>query len=151
MNLFLISLIILFCLASWIDFKSFILPNWITLPLMVIGLVFNLINIQNLCSWQDSVLGLVIGYGFIRLIDFIYLHLRGQHGIGQGDAKLLGAIGAILGYQMVFPILLMASVLGLIYGLIMNRNTIEKMRQAIPFGPFLSIVTCVIIASKLSF
>jgi leader peptidase (prepilin peptidase)/N-methyltransferase len=151
MNLFLIGLIILFCLASWIDFKSFILPNWITLPLMVIGLVFNSINIQNLCSWQDSALGLVIGYGFIQLIDFIYLHLRRQHGIGQGDAKLLGAIGAILGYQMVFPVLLGASILGLIYGLIMNRKEIEKMRQAIPFGPFLSLVTCTVIASKLAF
>jgi len=151
MNLFLIGLIILFCLASWIDFKSFILPNWITLPLMVIGLVFNSIDIQSFCSWQDSVLGLVIGYGFIRLVDFVYLQLRGQHGIGQGDAKLLGAIGAILGYQMVFPVLLGASISGLIYGLIMNRKAIEKMRQAIPFGPFLSIVTCVIIASKISF
>ena len=74
MNFFLISFIILFCLASWIDFKSFILPNWITLSLMVIGLVFNSVDIQNFCSWQDSVLGLVVGYGFIRLVDFVYLH-----------------------------------------------------------------------------
>jgi len=151
MNLFLIGLIILFCLASWIDFKSFILPNWITLPLMVIGFVFNSINIQSFCSWQDSVIGLVIGYCFIRLVDFIYLQLRNQHGIGQGDAKLLGAIGTILGYQMVFPVLLAASILGLIYGLIMNRKEVEKMRQAIPFGPFLSLVASVIIASKISF
>jgi prepilin signal peptidase PulO-like enzyme (type II secretory pathway) len=151
MNLFLIGFIILFCLASWIDFKSFILPNWITLPMMVIGVVFNSMDVQNFCSWQDSALGLVIGYGFIRLVDFIYLQLRHQHGIGQGDAKLLGAIGAILGYQMVFPVLLIASILGLIYGLIMNRKAIEKMRQAIPFGPFLSFVTCSIIASKISF
>jgi leader peptidase (prepilin peptidase)/N-methyltransferase len=92
----------------------------------------------------------VIGYGFIRLVDFIYLHLRGQHGIGQGDAKLLGAIGAILGYQMVFPVLLGASISGLIYGLIMNHKALEKMRQAIPFGPFLSLVTCVFIASKIT-
>ena len=150
MNLFLIGLIFLFCLASWIDFKSFILPNWITLPLMAIGLIFNALDIQNFCSWQESVLGLVIGYGFIRLVDFIYFQLRRQHGIGQGDAKLLGAIGAILGYQMVFPVLLIASILGLIFGLIMNRKAIEKMHQAIPFGPFLSLVTCGIIASKIS-
>lgn len=151
MTFFSIGFIIVFCLASWIDFKSFILPDWITLPLMLIGIVFNSLNIQNFCSWQDSVLGLVIGYGFIRLVDFIYYQLRRKHGIGQGDAKLLGAIGAILGYQMVFPVLLGASILGLIYGLIMNRKAIEKLRQAIPFGPFLSLVTCVIITSKITF
>jgi leader peptidase (prepilin peptidase) / N-methyltransferase len=143
-----ICLILLFGIASWIDFKSYILPNWITLPLMCIGLCFNAISLNPFCAIEDAAIGLVIGYGFIRLIAFVYLKLKNQQGIGQGDAKLLGAIGAILGYQMVFPVLFIASILGLIFGIIITYRKSNKLSQAIPFGPFLSISACMFLVLK---
>jgi leader peptidase (prepilin peptidase)/N-methyltransferase len=144
-----ICLILLFGIASWIDFKSYILPNWITLPLMCIGLCFNAISPNPFCTFEDSVIGLAIGYGFIRLLAFAYLKLRNQQGIGQGDAKLLGAIGTILGYQMVFPVLFVASILGLIFGIVITYRKSNKLSQAIPFGPFLSIAAFMFLILKI--
>jgi leader peptidase (prepilin peptidase) / N-methyltransferase len=148
MTYFIICLILLFGIASWIDFKSYILPNWITLPLMCFGLCFNALSPNSLCTIEDAVIGMVIGYGFIRLIGFTYLKLKNKHGIGQGDAKLLGAIGAILGYQVVFPVLFIASVLGLIFGIFINYRKSNKLNQAIPFGPFLSFAACMFLILK---
>jgi leader peptidase (prepilin peptidase)/N-methyltransferase len=151
MHFFASFFIVIFGIAFWIDLKTCILPNWITLSLILMGLSFNAMNTNHFCSIQDAVIGLFIGYVFIRFVNFIYLKLLHQNGIGQGDAKLLGAIGSILGYQMVFPVLFFAALLGLIYGLIITRHQSEKMSRAFPFGPFLSVVTGVIIASKISF
>jgi leader peptidase (prepilin peptidase)/N-methyltransferase len=135
----------LFILASWIDFKSFILPDWITLTLMFSGFTFNTWNSGQFCSSFDSLLGIVIGYGLIRLVDALYFKYKKQRGIGQGDAKLLAAIGAILGWQEIFPVLFFAAVSGLVVGLIMIKMKRLSLQNPIPFGPFLSLWACVLI------
>ncbi len=145
MYIWTICWILLFVVASWIDFKSFILPDWITLPLMLSGLVFNTWTANQFCSTLDSLLGILIGYGLIRLVDALYFKYKKQHGIGQGDAKLLAAIGAILGWQAIFPILFFAALSGLIVGLILIRAKGLSFQNQMPFGPFLSLYACLFI------
>ena len=140
--------IALFAWASFIDFKSFILPDWLTLPLILSGVVFNVFSESNFCSVTDSLLGVLIGYGLIRLVDECYFKLKKQRGIGQGDAKLLSAIGAILGWQAIFPILCCAAILGVVVGLCLIRVKRVTLQYQIPFGPFLSLFACAFILEK---
>ena len=140
--------IVLFAWASFIDLKSFILPDWLTLPLILSGVVFNALSVDNFCSITDSLLGVLIGYGLIRLVDECYFKLKKQRGIGQGDAKLLAAIGATLGWQAIFPVLCFSSILGLIVGLILIKFKRLTLKNPIPFGPFLSIFACAFILDK---
>jgi leader peptidase (prepilin peptidase)/N-methyltransferase len=138
----------LFAWASFIDFKSFILPDWLTLPLILSGVVFNAFSQSNFCSVTDSLIGVLIGYGLIRLVDECYFKLKKQRGIGQGDAKLLAAIGAILGWQAIFPILCCAAILGVVVGLCLIRVQRVTLQHQIPFGPFLSLFACAFILEK---
>ena len=138
----------LFAWASFIDFKSFILPDWLTLPLVFSGVVFNAFSLDNFCSATDSLLGVLLGYGLIRLVDECYFKLKKQRGIGQGDAKLLAAIGAILGWQAIFLILCCAAILGVVVGLILIRFKRLTLQHQIPFGPFLSLFACAFILEK---
>jgi len=138
----------LFAWASFIDLKSFILPDWLTLPLILSGVVFNALSLNNFCSVTDSLLGVVIGYALIRLVDECYFKLKKQRGIGQGDAKLLAAIGAILGWQAIFLILCCAAILGVVVGLALIRTKRFTLKNQIPFGPFLSLFACAFILEK---
>ena len=138
----------LFVWASFIDFKSFILPDWLTLPLVLSGVGFNALSVNHFCSATDSLLGVLIGYGLIRLVDECYFRLKKQRGIGQGDAKLLAAIGAILGWQAIFPILCCAAILGVVFGLALIRMKRFTFKNQIPFGPFLSLFACAFILEK---
>jgi leader peptidase (prepilin peptidase)/N-methyltransferase len=147
-SVYVIVWIALFAWASFIDFKSFILPDWITLPLLLSGVIFNALSANGFCSSTDSLLGVLIGYGLIRLVDTCYFKLKKQRGIGQGDAKLLAAIGAILGWQAIFPILFFASILGVIVGLSLSKFRRSALENKIPFGPFLSLIACAFILEK---
>jgi len=140
--------LVLFGWASFIDFKSFILPDWLTLPLMLSGVVFNALSLDNFCSATDSLLGVLLGYGLIRLVDECYFKLKKQRGIGQGDAKLMAAIGAILGWQAIFPLLCCAAILGVVVGLALMRLKRLTLKNPIPFGPFLSLFACAFIFEK---
>ena len=140
--------IVLLAWASFIDLKTFILPDWITLPLVVSGVIFNTFSANQFCSSTYSLLGIIIGYGLIRLVDECYFKFKKQRGIGQGDAKLLAAIGAILGWQAIFPILCCAAVLGVIVGLSLIRLKRLTLQKPIPFGPFLSLFACAFILEK---
>lgn len=140
--------IALFAWASFIDFKSFILPDWITIPLILSGVIFNTLSAHRFCSSSEALLGVLVGYGLIRLVDEFYFKLKKQRGIGQGDAKLLAAIGAILGWQAIFPILFFASILGVIVGISLIKFKRSALDNKIPFGPFLSFFACAFILEK---
>lgn len=140
--------IVLFVWASFIDLKDFILPDWLTLPLIVSGLIFNTFSANYFCSSFEAWLGIVIGYGLIRLVDEVYFKIKKQRGIGQGDAKLLAAIGAILGWQAIFPVLCCAAILGVVVGLSLIRFKRLSFQNQIPFGPFLGVFACAFILEK---
>jgi leader peptidase (prepilin peptidase) / N-methyltransferase len=132
-------LILALVYLAYIDLRTFRLPDAITLPLILSGLLFNGLSQERLVFFQDSVIGAILGYISLWLLNFIYRQTKKQNGIGMGDAKLLGALGAWLGWLVLPEILLIASLTGLIGGFIWLQWNKQNHRSAFPFGPFLAI------------
>ncbi|MCE7505061.1 A24 family peptidase [Polynucleobacter sp. IMCC30063] len=121
-----------------IDFRTFRLPDLITLPLMMAGLGFNYFYQPGFTSFDSALVGVVLGFGFLWGVNLLYRLLKKQDGIGLGDAKLLAALGAWLGWQALPDILLLAALMGLVGGWIWLRWQRLATSQAFPFGPFLA-------------
>ena len=134
-----ISLILALVYLAYIDLRTFRLPDAITLALVLSGLLFNDFSEKGLTSFQDSVIGAIVGYASLWLLNSVYRLTKKQDGIGMGDAKLLAALGAWLGWFALPGILLMASLTGLIGGFIWLQWNKQNHRSAFPFGPFLAI------------
>ncbi|GJL90713.1 prepilin peptidase [Hyphococcus sp.] len=129
----------LFLLAlGVIDFETGFLPDALTIPLLVLGICANSFGLFN-ATPGAAVLGAVIGYVAFRLIDIIFLRLRDVEGLGQGDAKLLAAIGAWLGWTALPPVVFLAAITALIgVGAASLRGVKIKQDTPIPFGPALA-------------
>ncbi|WP_281300266.1 MULTISPECIES: A24 family peptidase [unclassified Iodidimonas] len=121
-----------------IDARHFFLPDLLTLPLILMGLfVAGFIGPVDLLS---AALGAMAGYGLLAGIAYAYRHLRGREGLGLGDAKLLAAAGAWMGWQALPYVLLLASLSGLFYVLGQRlRGHHLGAGDAIPFGPFIAL------------
>lgn len=132
-------LILALVYLAYIDLRTFRLPDAVTLPLVLSGLLFNGSSHEGLISFQDSAIGVILGYTSLWLLNLIYRLTKKQDGIGMGDAKLLAGLGAWLGWSALPGILLMASLTGLIGGFIWLRWNKQNHRSAFPFGPFLAI------------
>ena len=130
--LFVGALIVLF----GIDLEHQILPNAITLPGIVIGLAFSLVGPP---GWRAALLGVLLGGGVLYAIAWGYSAVRKEEGLGMGDVKMLGMIGAFLGWQAVLLTLVLASFSGAIIGLAMIALQRGSMKYALPFGTFLAI------------
>lgn len=122
-----------------IDLRTMQLPNYLTVPLMLMGLLVSSFTNIGFCNAYQSVTGLLFGYLLIWGVNFIYFLFTKKHGIGMGDAKLLAAYGAILGIGDVLPILFISSVIGLIGGIIWLKLYKLNHQAAFPFGPYLCI------------
>ena len=136
-----IVLITALMFLAYIDFRSFKLPNAITIPLIGIGLFVNVARVlpyTGLASPLNSMLGAITGYVLLWALDQAYFQIKKQHGIGLGDAKLLSALGAWLGIEALPGILLIASISGLIGGALWLRYQKQTIKSAFPFGPFLA-------------
>ncbi len=120
-----------------IDFKTMLLPDKLTYPLLWAGLIFN-IN-QTYATLTDAVLGVIIGYLCLWLIYQIHFLWRKKAGLGYGDFKLLGAIGAWGGWQILPNVLLIASILGIAFFTITALLKKQSHSSVIPFAPFLTI------------
>lgn len=119
-----------------IDLQHRILPNVITLPGIVAGFLCSLLAGP---GWLASLIGIAAGGGTLWAIAEVYYRVRGQEGLGMGDVKMLGMIGAFLGWKLVLLTLVLASLSGTIVGvgvLLMKR---ESMKYAMPFGTFLAV------------
>ena len=134
-----IVLIPILVYLAYIDLRTFRLPDVITLPLILAGLLVSGLSNQGFVSFQDSAIGSTLGYLSLWLLNSLYRFAKQQDGIGMGDAKLLAALGAWLGWFALPGILLIASLTGLIGGLIWLRWNKQNHRAAFPFGPFLAI------------
>ncbi|MDV7022381.1 A24 family peptidase [Atlantibacter subterranea] len=133
--LMLFYIVVCGCL-SWYDWRTHILPDRLTCPLLWGGLLFNVFCLPDALS--DAVLGAVAGYGFFAGFYWLYRFLRGNEGLGYGDVKLLAALGAWHGWQSLSAIILIASTCGLIIaGLLLWRNPNRHKKTPLPFGPFL--------------
>ena len=129
--LFACALIVLFVT----DLQHKILPNIITVPDIVVGFAFSLLLPP---GWRDSLIGIVAGGGTLFAIAEAYYRVRGQDGLGMGDVKLLGMIGAFLGWKLVLLTLVFASFTGSIAGGVLIASGRGNMKYALPFGTFLA-------------
>ncbi len=123
--------------VTFIDLEHRIIPDALSLGGAVLGLLTSLLPYE--IGWRSSVLGFLFGFGVFYLLALLYLQVRGRSGIGGGDVKLLGMMGAFLGVQGVFVTILLSSVLGSVVGIGWARWSHKKdlMKFAIPYGPFL--------------
>lgn len=119
-----------------IDLQHRILPNVITLPGVVVGLV---LSVWLPPGWMASLVGALAGGGVLFAIAESYYRLRGVEGLGMGDVKMLAMIGAFLGWQLAFVTLVLASLAGSIVGVGIIATGRGGMKAALPFGTFLSI------------
>jgi len=122
--------------VSVIDLDHRIIPDEISLPGIVCGLLLAALTPYR--AFRDSLLGLLVGGGFLFVVGLGYEALRKQEGIGGGDIKLLAMMGAFTGWKgslfTIFAGSLIASVVGV--SLMILRRADGKL--PIPFGPFLS-------------
>ncbi len=126
----------LICLCV-IDLQHQLLPDSLTLGLLWLGL---LANINSLFTpLPDAVIGAIAGYLTLWLVMKIFYCCTGKIGMGHGDFKLLAAFGAWFGWMLLPALLLIASVLGAIAGLIYLKVTKQSKETPIPFGPFLCL------------
>lgn len=119
-----------------IDLEHQILPNTITLPGMVVGLMFSAIAPP---GWQDALLGAVLGAGVLYGIAAAYYAVRREDGLGMGDVKMLAMIGAFLGWKAVLVTLVLSSFSGAILGMALTAAQRGGMKLALPFGTFLAV------------
>lgn len=133
------ALILTLTYLAYIDWQTFRLPNRITLPLIVAGLLFNWASEFPFTLPASALMGASLGYISLWLLNAVYRLLKHRNGIGMGDAKLLAALGAWLGVGALANILLISSILGILGGLFWLKWNRHKLNQAFPFGPFLAI------------
>ena len=122
---------------SLIDLKHRILPDAIILPGIIIGFLISCLNPA--MGWFESLLGILTGAGGLYFISKFYEILRKRPGMGMGDVKYLGFIGAVLGWKGVIFTLFYASIIGTIVGVTWGISTKKGLSTAIPFGPFLAL------------
>lgn len=118
------------------DLQHKILPNVITLPGIVIGLVCSVFLPP---GWVSSLIGILVGGGVLFAIAEVYYRVRGQEGLGMGDVKLLAMIGAFLGWKLVLLTLVFASFTGSLAGGVLIASGRGGMKYALPFGTFLAV------------
>jgi leader peptidase (prepilin peptidase)/N-methyltransferase len=121
---------------AFIDLDTTLLPDSLTLPLLWLGLLFNLGG--HFASLPDAVVGAIAGYGVLWSVYWLFKLVTGKEGMGYGDFKLLAAIGAWLGWQLLPVTLLLSSVVGAAIGIAMIVLVKHDRRVPIPFGPYLA-------------
>lgn len=119
-----------------IDFDTQLLPDSITLPLVWLGLLFNLSGTYT--SLSSAVIGAVAGYLSLWSVYWGFKLTTGKEGMGFGDFKLLAAIGAWLGWQMLPLTILLSSFVGAIVGIGLIVLAKRGRNVPIPFGPYLA-------------
>ncbi len=121
---------------AFIDLDTTLLPDSLTLPLLWLGLLFNLGG--HFASLPEAVVGAMAGYLVLWSVYWLFKLATGKEGMGYGDFKLLAAIGAWLGWQMLPVTLLLSSVVGAVIGIAMIVLVKHDRRVPIPFGPYLA-------------
>lgn len=129
---------------AWIDAEWMILPDVLTLPLLAAGLAA--VWWFDVEALSDHALAAGLGWLALWAVAAGYRRLRGRDGLGEGDAKLLGALGAWVGLAGLADVLLGAALTGLAWaGLLRLRGRAMSATTALPFGPFLALAGWVVL------
>ena len=137
----------------YIDLDIQILPDVIDLPGIVIGLAIGATHIGALypdlvlsTTLLESIAGAAAGAGVLLVIGLTYKLVRKIEGMGLGDVKLMAMFGAVMGWEPLFPLLLLASLTGAMVGILLMIRSGKQMAQlALPFGVFLGIAALVML------
>ena len=155
------------------DFHHRILPNVLTLPGIVVGILLSpfqdpavymkdplSVAIANLFEhptpltilpWTGSVMGAVIGGGILLVIGVGYQKLRKRQGLGMGDVKMMAMVGAFLGWPLTFLTIFAGSFLGLLVGIYLIVFRKQGLQAKLPFGVFLGIGSALALFYGLAF
>lgn len=130
----------LFCSAlvviTFIDIEHQIIPDEISISGIGVGFVLSFFLKGH--SWQNSLLGILLGGGSLLLVAYAYQRLTGKEGMGGGDIKLLAMMGAFLGWKAVPFIIFVSSLVGSLIGVSIMLFHKKDTKLAIPFGPYLA-------------
>lgn len=121
---------------TFIDFDTQLLPDSITLPLLWLGLLLNLFGAFT--DLKSAVIGAMAGYLSLWSVYWLFKLATGKEGMGYGDFKLLAALGAWLGWQMLPAIILLSSLVGAVVGIALIVLARHGRNVPIPFGPYLA-------------
>ncbi|GAB3026816.1 A24 family peptidase [Oleiagrimonas citrea] len=122
--------------ASGIDFRTQLLPDQLTYPLLWLGLLLSLLPMFILP--RTAILAAAIGYLSLWSLYWLFKLLTGKEGMGYGDFKLLAALGAWMGPMALLPIMLLSSLIGAIVGVSLIALRRHQRDVPMPFGPFIA-------------
>ena len=120
-----------------IDWQTTCLPDEITQPLLWSGLMGAALGVSG-TTLDDALWGAVAGYLSLWTVCRAFESITGRVGMGEGDFKLLAALGAWAGWQALLPVVLLASIAGVAAGLVMRSRGTLREGGYLPFGPFLA-------------
>jgi leader peptidase (prepilin peptidase)/N-methyltransferase len=126
------ALIVLFA----IDLEHQLLPNAITLPGIVAGVLFSLLLPPGI---RDSLIGIVVGGGVLWAIGELWFRLRGMEAMGFGDVKMLAMVGAFLGWKLVVVTFVLSSLIGGVAAILLLVSGRTTWTSRIPYGTFLAL------------
>ncbi|WP_454765023.1 prepilin peptidase [Cupriavidus campinensis] len=121
---------------TMIDADTQLLPDQITLPLLWLGLLLNLNGA--FAPLADAVIGAAAGYLLLWSVYWLFKLVRGKEGMGYGDFKLMGALGAWFGWQALPALVLLSSVVGALFGIMLLVVRRQGRETPFPFGPFIA-------------
>lgn len=121
---------------TMIDADTQLLPDQITLPLLWLGLLLNLNGA--FAPLADAVIGAAAGYLLLWSVYWLFKLVRGKEGMGYGDFKLMGALGAWFGWQALPALVLLSSIVGAVFGIVLLVVRRQGRETPFPFGPFIA-------------
>lgn len=122
---------------SGIDFRTQLLPDQLTLPLLWLGLLLALLPL--FAAAPAAIVGAAIGYLSLWSVYWLFKLLTGKEGMGHGDFKLLAALGAWMGPMALLPVILLSSLIGVIVGGSLIALKRHESNVPMPFGPFIAM------------
>lgn len=128
-------LVLILLALSWIDITHGRLPDQLTGSAGLVGLALSLTE----GTWPDHLIGVALGFLLTAGVAWAYRAWRGRDGLGFGDVKLTAALGAVVGWQGVPAVLLLASLAGIAFVLVRSVSAGHRLAagERFPFGPFL--------------
>lgn len=128
-----------------IDYKKNIIPNRLLLTMFEIGIVLTFIyGISNINSSMDMLLGALLGAGIFGILTFLGRMVSGDEAMGMGDVKMFAVLGLYLGSSNILLVSIISFIIASIYAIIMIIAKKKKLKDYLPFGPFV-LISCLMI------
>ncbi len=122
---------------TFIDFDHQLLPDDIVLTTLWLGIGLSLVPVYT--DPKSSIIGAIAGYLAFWMVFQLFLRLTGKEGMGYGDFKLLSLLGAWLGWQYLPQIILLSTLIGSLFGILLMIRQRAGGDTAIPFGPYIAL------------